>query len=551
MTPTMEYKKFLKTLNSRKLLVALILAYLAVFYLDNPFIFGFRNNVEEIPLLNEIGGKISYDQDAFVQFHTTHLTQVITYVTLIHTLTSCFGMDLLPQIFLVLHTLTLITIYLSIRLLYRQLGVTNEIQVAVGVVGLYLITKYINLIPADRWLFACYLDPELLVFPFLFLPVGLHLGRTYFWAGICLFIANTLYPIYALFIYGALLVCLFTEWFTKGSKLSESLVPAGGYTLAVMPYLILLWYYSGGKGIADASLIMEILRAPHHYRIYPIHDLPWKFFAFSIVGVFFGIPLLGREHQVFKRSRQLSVMLISMITGLVLTSLVATFVRWPLIIQISPYRMGVVVVVFTWVSLTAAILIYHPIGISLPKRSIRIILTLSLILASVGVLGKAYRVHYPFEGGDKGETIEWIKRNTRPGDLFMSYSDLPIRTFGLRPLYFSFKTIPLNTDAQFDWYDRLRIQYDMMGLNAPYTEAGLREAKRLLSSSYTVELCKAVANTEKPIRYVVVQDAETIHAGDFIFGMNIKHFNAEGLTPVFSNSRYTIYRAMDCASSTN
>lgn len=492
-------------------------------------------------MLYKIAGKAFYAGDVFVQLHTTQFTQITPYLSFVRIFTSLFGIDNLPNIFLVLHSFSLVLLYLAVRLLYRALGIKNELLTAIGVAGLFLVCK-VGVIPADRWLFTSVMDPELFVFPFMIFAVGCHLKQKYYLAAVFLFIANTLYPVYAIFFYGALIVCLAC---TNITTHKNKIVISVAYSFAVFPYLLFVYVVSKGTSNVDVSPVIEILRAPHHYTIYNIYDLPWKFFFLLGAAIVAVGATIRRNVSVSESFRQMEGVLSSLAVVLLLVSLVATFVRWPLMIQIAPYRIGVTVVVFAWVGLTASFfLLFKKKAISPFSRKYTNTMAFALMaIASIVLVGR-YHVNTPFTANDRGEVLEWLQENTVPEALFLNYSDLPIRTAALRPMYFSFKTIPLVADAQRDWYERFRVQYDMHEIEAPESVDGVREARRRAFTKYDIDIAEVIDNLDAMIDYVVIQNPETIAAHDYINGINIKTFNTEGLERVFSHGRYTVYKVV-------
>ena len=126
--------------------------------------------------------------------------------------------------------------------------------------------------------------------------------------------------------------------------------------------------------------------------------------------------------------------------------------------------MGVIIVVISWIMITCAIshsiekffVVETKLFAKLTNSFKVIVLSISLI-----VFINTYRIEERVLLPEQKSIISWIKVNTSKNDLFLNYSDIPIRTQCLRPVFFEFKTIPLTADDQLDWYKRLAIFYNI------------------------------------------------------------------------------------------
>ncbi len=432
-------------------LLGLIL-FLNAFYWLHGFQFGVNNNQEELPLLYALSGIADYPRDDYVQYHINHYTQITPFLYLIHFLAKLFSIEHYHLLFLLLHVMVISGFFLITHSFLKKLVDPNPLITTL--ISVLLLITGRTFIPARRWLFTSIFDLELVVILLICWLIYLHIDKRFFAASILISILGILYPIYTIPLYPVLLISLYHELRDQNPR--KMLFVAAGYMLIPTVYSIWLWSVSHQTEMMsfDASTIMEYVRAPWHYRIPSIDYVDEKsigFFAFSIPVFFLSLKFMRSDYWV----RSVRYFFVGILVTLILTSVIHSLVRIPLLIQISPYRIGIFAVFLGYLILADILLTqlnfknFHKLRIPKPWA-----MAISIVLL--------FPLGYYFSGNlerkefdtDQEEAMQWIRQNTPEEALILDYADLDVRTNCLRSSYWEFKTIPLTVDQQILWYQK-------------------------------------------------------------------------------------------------
>jgi hypothetical protein len=486
-----------------------LLFFLSLYYVKEPFRFGYDNNFEELPLIYKVLHIADYQNDPFVEAHFQRFTQVTPYIHLIKSVAHILGADHLPQIYLSFHFITIALLYCTLRYYYRLLCDGDDRLIFFLICGLVLFTKWLRVIPTKRWLFVWFMDPELLAYPLNFLAIAFYLGRKNFASACFLMLATVVHPLYSFFTFFSLLCCSAFEVFLQNASLKETIRNSALYSLATIPYTLYLYSCSRQTVFTglDATLIAEIIRSPHHHEIPTLLNLPMLFYSFSICSLaltvmilkglrielsrdglklwlahikksikhgfqekiisnfaFRAVPKgLNGDEEINRRWRCIIFINAILIVFLFASSIIASIGRIPILIQLTPYRMGVIIVSLSWIIITASF--YHtskkapqmqiPRKMAIPLKVVTIVFSLVLFAYSCRI--ESGKEILP----EQVEVISWIRENTPANDIFLNYSDIPIRTQCQRPDIFEYKTMPLFADAQIAWYRHYVIVNDV------------------------------------------------------------------------------------------
>lgn len=446
-----------------------LLLFLALVYGSSPFRFGIKNNVEEVPLVLARAGAASYPNDPFVAAHATRFTQASAYVNVLAGLTRAFGVERLPWIFFVCHVITMIGLYLSLRSILLALGVEREILVLTSVLLLRFLDMKTTVLPGARWIFSVYLDPELVVQPFVFGAVGALLGGRRKTSALLLLLGTLVHPLYTIPSSGAFVVLDLVR--------REAPLVASRHLLLTVPYALGL-FVAGLRpepGPFDTSRISEIVRAPHHCH------LPSPFAFWSGNESFFGavfLLLLGifwlrslpppsprSPRKAIHEDRLDACLLLALVLlAFMLGSIVANgIVRIGLLVKITPLRAGTVVFPLT---------LFVLIGRAWARRgtdggpgtgAAARLVPLVVALLTIHFGAQAWRRNEISwqRGPQAGDLVRWVEANTAEDTLFLNYSDFDLRTHGMRSDWFRFKNWPLTDAAQEAWYERLLVYFDV------------------------------------------------------------------------------------------
>ncbi len=565
----------------------------SIFYLAVPFYFGLWNNEEELPLVYEMSGTAEYAGDPFVTWHTEHYSQVMPYIAVISTVARVLHVTDMFPLYVALHALFLALLYISIRGCFRVSSNGGEAAAFFTVLSLLIIIQLINPIPAGRWLFVNYLDPEFVTLPFLFFTVSSFAAGRYGMSYLSILIAAVIHPLYALPMLFAVSAGLLYRWYRGHDTFTGIFTKGLLYLVMVMPYTFLLWSLSRGEqnpGL-DPSKILEFVRSPWHHKI-PTITSPDAgsilFYAFSLIciggavclfrkkpapgGGFLpalfntragGLLMAGVESvdaneagkdkpESFENLMAVNVSLLIFLAGV---SLIATFARIPLLVQLSPYRISSVVVALSLVLFASALVQAYKkyrVRLSFPGHILIWAIVIGTAAAGGAVFSQTHitprRVLANRILSNERKMVQWVEKNTGRNELFINYSIVDLRTVAMRPVYFNFKSLPLTVDRQVDWYRRLRIQYDVPSNIKPddykkvrdYTGVDIHsrnEAFNLAADGsmkqYTVDLERVLSRSGMPVSWIVVP------------GISPKHrFDPGSLVPVYENGGYRVYRAL-------
>lgn len=522
--------------NKFLLLVIGLLTFINIYYELNPFAFNATtNNIEELPFIYKLTGLAEYPHDSYVKLHTSNFTQITPYVSFISLLVKMFELKDLTILFFTLHAIVLSLLYLSIRQIYKYLSDIPESLIMISILSLNLLLKVIYFIPNNRTLFYDFLDPEFLTYPLLLFTIGFHLKKRFLLAALYLFLATIVHPLYALPLIPALII----------SQIKNTRIHLF-YLLATLPYTIFLWAKSRQtiNSNLDASMINEIIRAPHHYKI-PV------FFSFDYsVSIFYLVSflLIGIGYFFIKNkpsnTSSLSLIKINflLISILLITSLISCCIRIPILIQLTPYRIGIIIVILSWIIFFHSCLNnFHSIYSFFKKFDLAIMSV--LLVGSLAACFKSETITIPNKDFTyRSEAISWIKNNTQKDSLFLNYSDLDIRTETFRSDYFGFQTSPLIADGQIDWYREFLAYYDVPN-TIPETEYS--KAKAYASSIHTINIANVINKSKSPINYVVIL-RNKIPFSKVTELVNLSNksytYNTSGLILVFENNKYFIFK---------
>ena len=144
-----------------------VILFLCFYYLFYGFQFGENNNREELPLIYELTSHTTlYPRDPFVTFHTNNYTQITPFLKSISLLIKAFGINDIKLVFFVLHLFSMILYFYISHHFLRKLVNFNPLQSAFALFLISLICG--KFIPAGRWLFINFFDPEFLTIIIIF-----------------------------------------------------------------------------------------------------------------------------------------------------------------------------------------------------------------------------------------------------------------------------------------------------------------------------------------------------------------------------------------------
>ncbi|XOV94000.1 MAG: DUF6798 domain-containing protein [Bacteroidota bacterium] len=514
-----------------------ILVFLAGFFLFSclfygyfGFQFGDNNNREELPLIYEkITSEVLFPNDHFVKQHATSYTQITPFLSTISFF--LYGADLskVKLTFLILHVVTLLFLFLILHSFLHKLSRFSTLQSAVFI---FILSLFIDkFIPSGRWLFINFFDPEWLTITIIFGFFFMHLTQRYLAAFILISIAGILYPIYIIPIFPAILFLIYLDEFKVSKIKAIQLVVAYASIPAV--YTIFLWLISrqSPNQPFDASFIMEYIRAPWHYKIPSIHFMNKKSVGYAIFilpFLYFGRMLKsesGFDGSVYR-------LIVGIFLTLLVTSIIHSIVRIPLIVQISPYRIGLFSTTLGFLLIPTLLSRNFKIREKLFQFKIHKYIYGTLTILLFGFLSYLLQSEYHQNevSPEIAETKEWIQNNTSSEDLFLNYSGIAIRTQCLRSSYFEFKTIPLTADGQMEWYWRF-MRYNKSDQIIHPLKVSENLEKGWPMEQFNIfyqDKFDALEYIDEPVRYLITQASDTV--------------TIEKNTPIFLNGQYAIFK---------
>lgn len=480
----------------RSTLIAIAL-FISLFYFCFGFQYGQGNNVEELPIIYKRAGFVQYPNDPFVLQSTSQFNAGSILLSTLGFFAGVVGLEGTPFLYLGIHLFTFLMLCFALVSILKQLSI-NTGHTLFFLLNLLLFANHkLHLIPNQRSLFWNHFDPEFIVVTLLFLAISFFLKNRYQLTAILLFISTLIHPLYSLPLGGTFIFIMLLSLKRAPKK---SIYYTALYALCIFPYSLMLWYLSKQQmeTIYNASLIHEFVRAPHHLVIPSFGSgniRPYlRFFGSSFIMLGLTGFFWWRKYQPRKKQGILSILknswrdlltkelrpldklliILALLTSYLLgSSIIASFIRIPILVQLTPYRMGI----FVFVLLFFVLSYYANIYFGERKKNIWNVL-LQYFAPTILIL---FFFKIPNENNQRSEyqqdrkhVIQWIIDNTEAEAFFLNYTDVDIRTDCLRSDFFRFKTIPLNNNGQIDWYQRLLIYYclpnHISGLN--YKEVG-------------------------------------------------------------------------------
>jgi len=467
-------------LKEYKSTILVIILFCSLFYYSAPFQYGSGNNVEELPMIYKIAGFAEYEQDPLVQISLSQFNAGSIFVYAMGFVGSVVGIKGMPVVYFIVHLFTLVLLCFSIIRILKSLRLSTGHSFLIVLLTLLIFNHYLHLIPNQRSLFWSYLDPEFIVVTILFTSINFFINSQLKAAAFFLFIGTLMHPLYALPIGGAyIIVALFSFFKNK----TQALLEAGLYFICIIPYSVLLWFLSRQQldSVYDASLLHEFVRAPHHLIIpgwgsgNVRHYLRFFSSSFFMIGLIYFLQLQTSNksqgfvntikekfnsgiQQVVSPLTKLGGILFILMLYLGLASLVASFIRIPILVQLTPYRMGLFVTVFLVCILSSYLnKFFNQKKVNASPKWLFYFAPLLITALIFKTLDFSTNVN----NKNRLEAIQWIKETIPSNSLFLNYSDIDIRTDCFRSDFFCFKSIPLNSNGQIDWYERLLIYYNI------------------------------------------------------------------------------------------
>jgi hypothetical protein len=235
---------------------------------------------------------------------------------------------------------------------------------------------------------------------------------------------------------------------------------------------------------------------------------------------------------------------------LLISSLISTFIRIPLLIQLTPYRMGAIIVVLSWIIVTASIFskIVNSKDCYLTYRTFPLmVIKIIVVIVSVIVLISGHRIEGKSPLKEQSDVISWIKSETNESDMFLNYSDIPIRTQCFRSSYFEFKTMPLTANMQLGWYKRLLAYYDVPGRIADKSREvkdpkGIKQVKAYIDNMTIVNAKDVASKISVPPKYLIKCKKAIPKKNELNAVYRYLEVNTEGYPCVYENKLYSVYR---------
>ncbi len=535
-------------LKKSLILIFALVLFQDIFYEIYPFVFGSAANLEELPLFYKLMGFAEYAKDDYVQGHFIKFVQVIPYLTGITFIAKAFHCSDLVVVFYVLHLLTICLTYIAIRELIKKLGSGGETQVIVSIIGLLLLIKTVNVIPNQRNLLHDYLDPELVIQPFLFFIIAAHIEKKYLKSCAFLLIGTILHPLYTILLLPGLFGSFFIQLLKKTIAWKEALKYTFLYFVIVISYSVFLLIQSNKAyvGEIDASLVEEIIRGPHHFTIptlFSFDQTTTYFYIYSLILSIITILLTRRNKHLKNDFKEkiidLSIINYSWFIFLIIVTIIATFTRISLLVELTPYRAGLASVVVTWVLFCSSLVNYFNISKERFFKSDFIIISIGLLLFFALSI---YRINYPEKAieqcSERKEFISWIKNNTNSDDLFLNYTDVDIRTKAFRSEYYRYQTGGITTDLHLLWYKKFKIYFDIPDTIKPTEYHRMIDYAR---SKHTIKISRVIERSKAPINYILILKAKRyISPVEEYMGLQTKDyiFDTDGYKKVFENNDY-------------
>ncbi len=527
--------------------------FIFIYFSLNPFVFNAStNNIEELPYLYKLLGFAPFTQDELVQYHTNQYTQITPYISLIVLLAKVFSLKDLLFLFFILYLITVSLLYISFKKVYKSISNTPDILIVLFIVLFNLILKIYYIIPNNRTLFFDFFDPEFITYPFLFFTIAFHISRNYYLSFLCLFLGTILHPLYTIPLLPAMLVCTIYDFYKKNIDEKLAVILFSLYSLAVIPYTLFLWLTSKQTINCgyDISFVPEILRGTHHHKIPLLFSLDRNtstFFLFSILLSTIGY-FIHKKKNKLKSMDSLLVINFSLIGLLLSISFIAEFARVPILVQLTPYRIGIVITVLSWILFTSSISNFFSRFTDKLNTYSSLVSPLVFIIVLVlflSTLPNQCSDNISYDSQSRNEVISWINKNTSKDDLFLNYSDLDIRTEVLRSDYFNLRTCYLTGDGQILWYRRMLIYFNIPS-NLP--ENDFFRIRDTLQNKHLITIRNVIQRSRTPIKYIILTKDKR-NFSEVANLLNYKNenytYNTDGLKNLFENKIYIVYKKIE------
>lgn len=370
-----------------------VILFLIFFYSLRPFVFGLGNNVEELPLIYKHLGISQYPNDEYVNYHTSNYSQVTPYVILVSLILKPFSVSNFEYVFFMLNALYLALLFIVLYKIQQLLIRCSPRFTFVSLVGFLIIITIVTIIPNVRNPFINFFDPEAFGFLFNFITALTLYKEKYILSILSMALGTVFHPLHTLPLLIPLSVILIF-------RIRQGLISKlKGYLYILVNIFVVglynsfLWLKSKQTILpsVDASAISEIIRSPHHHIIPTFLKMDPSTFVFylfisiltisSIIIIRYVLilvdfkkiyrdiyklstkvgSLFSRRRIVIKKNNDsfvtwygITLFNFSLLSYLVLVSFISTFKRIPLLIQITPYRIGYLIVVQSWILFTSS-----------------------------------------------------------------------------------------------------------------------------------------------------------------------------------------------------
>ncbi len=532
------------------LVLALILFH-HLFYEIYPFVYGSAANLEELPLIYKLMGFAEYSKDEYVLGHFVKFTQVTPYLTGITLLAKLFHCKDLVVLFYILHLLTLALMYFAIRRIFKQLGYTCETQIIFSIISLLLLIKTINVIPNQRNLLHDYLDPELVIQPIMFFIIAAHLEKKYLECCLYLVIGTIVHPLYIILLLPGLFGSFLLRFIKKDIDFYKLIKYGSTYFVIVISYSLFLLIQSNKASVGeiDASLVEEIIRGPHHFIIptlFHFDKTTTYFYIYSLLLNTISFFLYKRNKNVGNKFKvnflDLSFINYFIFIFLIIVTIIATFKRIPLLVELTPYRAGLASVVITWIVFISSLTNSFNLKTENLIKADLIVVSLGiLIFFGLSLFRTSNREKAIEKFPERKEFINWLIKNTKPDDLFLNYTDVDIRTKAFRCDYYRYQTGGITTDLHLSWYKKFQIYFDIPETIKPDQYNKMINYAR---SKHVIYVTRVLSKSKEPINYVLILKAKrSFSPVEEFMGVKNKNYNYDvsGLKKVYENKEYLAF----------
>ena len=541
---------------------AFCVAWLCIFYGTNGYFFGVANNVEELPAIYYLADAAEYPDDPMVEGLVTHWNQATPYLYVLGPLVRLVGFDKAPTLFLGLNVFLLAVSYFALRGIVRSLCNCTDLAVFF-ILSSLLAVDNCGLIPNQRTLFFNFVDPEHVSIVFCLATLAAYVqNRIAFTVGY-LFMAAIIHPLYALPVVGCLWFVSMLRWWRGETSATRAFATASVFGLVSLPYALLLWAMEREATATgwDISLVQEIIRSPRCHVISHLGSVEfWSAWWFPTTLGLFGLAIFGRGPSTRFASANISrkfdsralfeIVIVALLLGsyILLASGISGIARVPLLVKLTPFRMGAILVPLLWLIVISVFLRYHRLPVWTKSVAVRGMAICGIIVISAVYAAGAGRISLTLDAAngqwispEGSEIFQFVRTETDPYAMFLNYTDLDLRTACLRSEVFRFKTIPLVAKPQRQWYRR------MLAINnvpANMVSEDYVAVRNFIQRERSINLRDVLRRLDCSVGYVLVNHQPAfldVYSSCNGKG-NICHFDTEGLAVVLENSHYTIFK---------